>query len=115
VGFAVPIDASKKVADTLISGGTVQHAYMGIQIKGVTGGAKITAVTSGSPADRAGLKVGDVITEYAGKPITSASELQAAVFNSNSGETVTVTVQRGGSTKSVQLKLGVRPASPASN
>ena len=115
VGFAVPIDASKKVADTLISGGTVQHAYMGIQIKGVTGGAKISAVTSGSPADKAGLKVGDVITEYAGKPITSASQLQAAVFNSNSGETVTVTVQRGGSTKSVQVKLGVRPASPSSN
>ena len=115
VGFAVPIDASKKVADTLIAGGTVQHAYMGIQIKDVTGGAKISSVTAGSPADQAGLKVGDVITGFGGKSITSASQLQADVFNSNAGETVTVTVQRGGSTKSVQLKLGVRPASPTSN
>jgi S1-C subfamily serine protease len=79
----------------------------------VTGGAKITSVKSGSPADKAGLKVGDVITQYDGKTITSADEITAAVFRSRPGETVTVTVQRDGSTKSVQVKLGVQPTTPS--
>jgi putative serine protease PepD len=114
VGFAVPIDSSKKVAQTLISGGTVQHAFVGIHIEDVSGGAKITTVGNGSPAAKAGLKVGDVITQYDGKPVTSADELTAAVFNSRAGETVTITVQRDGSTKHVQVKLGVQPAT-ASN
>jgi putative serine protease PepD len=113
VGFAVPINSSKQVAQTLIAGGTVQHAYVGIRIEDVTGGAKITSIVSGSPADKAGLKVGDVITQYDGKTVTSADELTAAVFHSHSGETVNVTVQRSGSTKTVQVKLGVQPSSPS--
>ena len=113
VGFAVPINSSKQVARTLISGGTVQHAYVGIRIEDVAGGAKVTTVNSGSPADKAGLKVGDVITRYDGKPVTSADELTAAVFDSTVGETVTVTVRRDGSTKSLQVKLGNQPTSPS--
>jgi putative serine protease PepD len=114
VGFAVPIDSSKKVANTLISGGTVRHAWVGIRIEGVSDGAKVTSVQSGSPADKAGLKVGDLITKYDGRTVTSADELTAAVFNSHAGETVSVTVQRDGSTKTLQVKLGVQP-STASN
>jgi putative serine protease PepD len=113
VGFAVPINSSKTVANTLISGGTVQHAYVGIRIEGVTGGAKVTSVSSGSPADKAGLKVGDVITQYDGKPITSADEITAAVFHSRVGETVTITVQRDGSTKTLHVKLANQPSNPS--
>ena len=113
VGFAVPINSSKSVANTLISGGTVQHAYVGIHIEDVTGGAKITSIKSGSPADTAGLKVGDVITRYDGKTVSSADELTKAVFDSKVGETVTVTVQRDGSTQNVQVKLGNQPSSPS--
>ena len=113
VGFAVPINSSKAVAHTLIAGGTVQHAYVGVRIEDVSGGAKITSIVSGSPADKAGLKVGDVITEYNGSAVTSADELTAAVFHSRSGETVSVTVKRDGSTKTVQVKLGVQPAAPS--
>ena len=114
VGFAVPINASKAVAQTLIAGGTVKHAYVGVLIQGVTGGARITKIVSGSPADKAGLKVGDVITAFNGKTVTSASALTAAVSASQSGETVTVTVHRGGSTKQLNLTLGVQPASATS-
>ena len=114
VGFAVPINASKAVARTLIAGGTVKHAYVGVLIQGVSGGARITKIVSGSPAEKAGLKVGDVITAFNGKTVRSASALTAAVSASQSGETVTVTVHRGGATKQLNLTLGVQPASATS-
>jgi putative serine protease PepD len=114
VGFAVPIDSAKTVAQTLIAGGKVQHAYLGVRIQDVTDGAKITQVVSGSPAAKAGLKVGDVITSFAGKPVASADELTGAVSSALAGKTVTVIVHRDGSTKHVSVTLGVQPASPSS-
>jgi S1-C subfamily serine protease len=115
IGFAVPINASKTVARTLISGGTVKHAYVGVFIKSVTGGAQITKITSGSPAAKAGLKTGDVITAFDGKTVTSADELTAAVSAAQAGEKVTVTVRRNGATKQLSLTLGVQPASAATS
>lgn len=115
VGFAVPIDASKSVAQTLISGGTVKHAYVGVLIQGVSGGARITKIVPGSPAASSGLKVGDVITAFDGKPVTSADELTAVVSAAQSGEKVTVTVRRDGATKQLSLTLGVQPASAATS
>jgi putative serine protease PepD len=114
VGFAVPINSAKSVAQTLIAGGTVRHAYVGVMIKGVTGGAQITQVRPGSPAAKAGLKVGDVVTAFDGKSISSAEDLTAAVFRAKSGETVTVTIRRKGATKQLSVKLGVQPSSPSS-
>ena len=108
VGFAVPIDASKAVAQTLIAGGKVQHAYMGVRIEDSSNGAKITKVVAGSPAAKAGLKAGDVITSFGGKTISNADELTAAVSGAKSGDTVQVTVQRDGSTKHLSLTLGVQ-------
>ena len=114
VGFAVPINSAKSVAETLIAGGTVKHAYVGVLIKGVSGGARITEIKKNSPAAKAGLKVGDVVTGFGGTTITSADDLTAAVFNSKSGETVSVTVKRHGATKTLHLTLGVQPTSPSS-
>jgi len=114
VGFAVPIDAAKSVAQTLIAGGEVRHAYVGIRIEDVTTGARITQVVSGSPAAKAGLKVGDVVTAFDGKTVTSAEVLTADVSNARPGETVTVTVRRKGTTKHLSVTLGVQPASPSS-
>jgi putative serine protease PepD len=114
VGFAVPIDASRAVARTLIAGGKVQHPYVGILIQDVpSGGARITRVFHGTPADKAGLKIGDVVTAYDGKAITNADELTAAVFNAKPGEKVTLTIHRGAATKHVAVTLGVRPATPS--
>jgi S1-C subfamily serine protease len=114
IGFAVPIDSAKNVAQTLIAGGKVQHAYVGVRIKDVPGGAQITQIVAGSPAAKAGLKVGDVVTSFDGKPVTSADELTAVVSGAKPGETVTVTVKRDGATKHLSVKLGVQPASPSS-
>ena len=112
VGFATPIDTVKSVADTLISGGKVQHAYLGIQVSDATsaGGAKIDSVVSGSPADGAGLKAGDVITAIGGKQISSADDLTAAVNTYKPGDKATLSVDRGGSTKSISVTFGTRPS-----
>jgi putative serine protease PepD len=114
VGFSVPINAAKSTAQTLIAGGTVKHAFVGVRILSVTGGAKITKIVAGSPAAKAGLKVGDVVTSFDGKTITSADELTAVVSAAKAGEKVTVTVKRGGSTHHVTVTLGVQPSSASS-
>jgi putative serine protease PepD len=114
VGFSVPINKSKSIAQTLIAGGTVKHAYLGVRIESVAGGARITQVVAGSPAAKAGLKVGDVITAFDGKTTSSADDLTAAVTRAKSGDTVTVTVTRGGTTKHLSVHLGVQPTSASS-
>ena len=112
VGFAIPINASKKVADTIISGGKVQHAYLGISVGDTTSGsgAQIERVVSGSPADTAGLKAGDVITAIDGNTVASANDLTAGIGSRAPGDKVTLTITRNGSTKSVVVTLGVRPS-----
>jgi putative serine protease PepD len=115
VGFAVPIDASRKVADTLIAGGTVKHAYVGVVISSVSGGARIGCIVKGGPADSAGLKVGDLITRFNGRTISSADNLTSAVIAAQPGEKVALTVRRGGTTKQFSLTLGSQPSAVSSS
>ena len=113
VGFAVPSNTVKSVADALIGGKAVQHAYLGVSVgDSRTGsGAQIGAVRSGSPAATAGLQTGDVITAIDGNPIADANALTAVVSEHQPGDTLQITVQRNGSTVKVTAKLGTRPAS----
>src|SRR5438046_5468373 len=112
VGFAIPIDAAKSVASTLIAGGKVQHAFLGVKIGDAASGpgARVGTVVDGSPAAKAGLQAGDVITAVEGKTITSADDLTAAVGNRAPGDKVTVTLRRNGATQTVTVTLGVRPS-----
>ena len=112
VGFATPIDTVKSVADTLISGGKVQHAYLGIQVSNTSdnGGAKVNSVVSGSPADKAGLQAGDVITAIGGTQISTADDLTAAVNVYKPGDKATLKVDRNGTTKSISVTFGTRPS-----
>jgi putative serine protease PepD len=111
VGFAIPADAAKSVATTLIAGGKVQHAYLGIRVSDTsTSGAQITNVVAGSPAEKAGLKAGDVITSIDGNAITSADDLTSQVGAHKPADTITVTVTRNGSSKDLKVTLGVRPS-----
>ena len=111
VGFALAINNVKSVANTIISGGTVQHAYLGIHVGDApNGGATIGSVQAGSPAATAGLKAGDVITAFDGKTITSADDLTAAVAAHVPKDKVTLTVTRGGKSITVDVTLGVRPS-----
>jgi putative serine protease PepD len=112
VGFAIPIDAVRNVAQTLIAGGTVQHAYLGIHVGDATsgGGAQVGAVTSGSPAEKAGLKAGDVITAVDGKAIAGADDLTAAINTRAPKDKITLKISRNGSARTIDVTLGVRPS-----
>ncbi len=113
VGFAVPSNTVKKVADDLIAGKTVQHAYLGVAIGDSQSGAGaiVGTVRAGSPAATAGLKVGDVITAVDGTSIEDANDLTAVVGDHQPGDTIKLTVSRDGKTLQLTVKLGTRPAS----
>ncbi len=117
VGFATPINTDAKIANQIISGRRVQHAYVGVELSGTSaGGAEISpqnGVQPGSPAAGAGLQAGDLITAIDGKTVASTDQFIATIDKYSPGQTVTLTIQRGGQTKQVQVKLGVRPASAA--
>jgi putative serine protease PepD len=115
VGFAVPIDTSKSVAQTLIAGGTVKHAYLGVTISSTAGGAQIGCVVTNGPAASAGLKQGDVITKFDGRTIADANTLTAVVTEAKPGQKVTLTVRQKGSTKQVSVTLGTQPPSISNN
>ncbi|MDX6481692.1 MAG: putative serine protease PepD [Gaiellaceae bacterium] len=112
IGFAAPINAAKTSANTLIAGHTVQHAWMGVGIRPAGGnGALLSRIVAGSPAAKAGLEKGDVVTAYDGKTVVSDDELTAYVTQSTVGETVNVTIRRGGKTMHVTVTLGTQPPS----
>ncbi len=112
VGFAIPIDSARVVAQALIRGEKVQHPTLGVNARSVsdTGrrggtGAEVVAVTADGPGSKAGIKEGDVITRVAGKPVLSADSLTVLVGKHRVGETVTIELERSGSKKSVHAKL----------
>ena len=112
VGFAVASNTVKAVADDLIAGKVVEHAYLGVSVGDSPSGsgAQIGTVRAGGPAAAAGLKTGDVITAIDGTAIRNANQLTAAVSSHKPGDTIHLTVTRSGSTLTITAKLGTRPA-----
>jgi len=90
----------------------VQHAYLGVQIGDAPNGAgaQIGSVKADSPASKAGLKAGDVITAIDGRPVENADDLTAKMNTYKPGEKVTVTVTRNGSTQKAVVTLASRPS-----
>ena len=106
VGFAIPSNKAKTSADELLKGGKVSHPFLGVQVSDADGGgALVAAVQSGSPAAKAGVQRGDVITRIGSKPVNNSSDLVAAVQTGKPGEQVTVTLTRDGSGKQVTVTL----------
>ena len=119
IGFAIPSNLVKRVANEIIKDGKVKHVALGVTITtgtveadGVTrAGAKVTAgasgsaVVSGSPADKAGLKVGDVIVAYDGNAVSSTYSLLGYVRASALNDKVTLTIVRSGKTMDVEVTL----------
>ena len=135
VGFAIPSDRVRSVVSQLVTGNSVQRAYLGVHIQSlpsavasrmnVPAGIEVTSVVSGSPASKAGLKGsdsstvingqqyavgGDVITEVDGRTVTSADALQAEIAAMKPGTQGKLMISRGGETKTVTVKLGARPS-----
>ncbi len=137
IGFAVPIDTAKQVIPQLEHGGTVARAFLGLSSLTIDGslnslglpvkaGALVETITSGSPAEKAGIRAGtisaqvnggsiqlggDIIVAVNGKPITSSDDLATLIGNRKPGDTVTLDVLRAGKHMNVSVKLGTRPSS----
>jgi putative serine protease PepD len=113
LGFAIPIDEVLPIVQQMIKGETPTHARLGIGVENATNGigatpgdgAKIQKVDTGSAAESAGLRAGDVITRVDDHLITSSDSLVATIRSYRPGDSVTVTYTRGGSTHTVRATL----------
>lgn len=113
VGFAIPSNTAKRIADEIIETGAASHGLLGAAVTDAadgqstfTTGAEVRELTAGGAAEKAGLLVGDIVIALNGDTITSASELTAAVRNEPAGATVTVTVIRDGKEIDLTAVLG---------
>jgi putative serine protease PepD len=113
VGFAVPSDTVTRVVKQLEGNGKATHAFLGISssdAEGATSGAVLGTVQKGGPADDAGLKNGDLVTEMGGTPVRGSDDLVAAVDAHQPGDRITVRYRRDGDTREATVTLGTRPA-----
>lgn len=116
VGFAIPSNTVSRIAGQIIAGHPVKHSYVGVELQANSnGGAQVSSIQPNSPAASAGIKTGDLVTAINGKAITSTEQFIATVDNYNPGDTVSLTIKRGGQTQNIKLKLGTRPASTPNN
>jgi putative serine protease PepD len=109
VGFAIPSNTVESIVSQLISTGQAEHAYLGVAVETVDGGARITQVRPGTPAAQAGLRAGDLVTEIDGKAISSGDELTSAIGAKQPGDSVSITYTREGSSHTVEVELATRP------
>jgi putative serine protease PepD len=120
IGFAVPSNTARQVVPILKKGGTIRRAYLGVETgnpdtsKSATGAQIATIVPSG-PASRAGLQVGDVIKSVNGKRVLDPTQLSTLISSKTPGDRVSVVIERGGATRTIEVTLGTRPASTASS
>jgi putative serine protease PepD len=109
VGFAVPSNTVTSIATQLIATGKAQHALLGVSVKtAASGGVTVSAVSAGSAADSAGLKAGDVITAVDGTKVATAEKLRAIIAGQKPGDSITLTIDRGGSSKTITATLGAK-------
>ena len=124
VGFAIPSNTVRRIADQLIDTGAVEHAYLGVSLTTVEDGVAVATVESDTPAEEAGLRPatgnrveggvevptgGDVIVEFDGQPVRTTGELQSAVNGKRPGDEVTIVVLRDGDREELELTLGTQP------
>jgi len=119
VGFAIPISMAIEVAEELIERGAVQRGWLGVGIQPLTpeladsfnvtpaqSGVVVNSVDQGAPAEKAGVRQGDIITRYDGKTISDLKSLQNYVADTPVGKSVAITVLRNGMGKNIQVVIG---------
>jgi Do/DeqQ family serine protease len=117
IGFAIPVNMAKQVVAQLIKKGSVSRGWLGVSIQPVTdeiaqsfglaraSGALVSDVMEGSPADKGGLRQGDIITRFNGKEIKDARQLQLLVAETPAGKKVEVEIFRDGKTQRLSMAL----------
>jgi len=125
VGFAIPANTVRWVAESLIREGRVVRGYLGVYIQDMTPdlaeglglkearGVLVTEVIAGSPADEAGLEDGDVILEVNGQKVWNSGDLRLRIAQIQPGKTARIVIFRDGKKKTVTVTLGERPESEA--
>lgn len=118
IGFAIPSNMAKTVMGQLIAHGKVSRGQLGVTVQYITSdlaaslglkqvqGVLVNNVRPGGPADKAGVKMGDVILELNGNPINDVNALRNSVASAGAGSEATLTVLRNGNRQQVQVKLG---------
>jgi len=121
IGFAVPVNMARQVMDQLVKNGKVTRGYMGAYLQPINDklaqqfglkderGALVAKVEPGKPADKAGIKVGDVIVGFNGQPVESPNALTVEVVQQAPGATVTLDAVRDGKPMKFSVTLGSRP------
>jgi serine protease Do len=124
IGFAIPIDQAKSVVAQLAQSGRVARGWLGVTIQPLTpelakgfglpspSGALVAGVQEDSPAARAGVKTGDVITEYEGRKVSRSGELPRMVAGTPAGRPVSITIVRGGKPVSLIVKIAALEEEP---
>jgi len=121
IGFAIPVNLARDVMDSLIKDGHVTRGYLGVMIQDLTPalakefklkdatGALIGDVTPKGPADKAGLKSGDLLVEFNGKKVTDSRHLKLEVARTQPGQTVPVKILREGTAKTIEVTVKTLP------
>jgi S1-C subfamily serine protease len=119
LGFAIPIDIARDVAEQVITTGKVKHVWLGVEGEdldsttadqlGLHGGAVVRQVRSQSPADKAGVVNGDIVVSVDGRPIATMGALVVALRSHLPGDTIYVNLLHEGKPRSVRLSLAERP------
>jgi serine protease Do len=120
LGFAIPINLAKWVADQLLEHGKVIRGWLGVVVQdltppvaealGLNHGVIVLKVVPGSPAEHAGIKPGDIILEVNGKPIKEATDLQFEIMKTKPGTEVKLLVLRGDKKVTLKVKIGELPS-----
>ncbi len=133
LGFAIPINTAKRIANELVAKGKVEHPYLGIQMVTLTPelkdninnnpnsglsvqeeqGILIAKVIPGSPAAKAGLRAGDVIRKINGQPVKKAEDIQQAVEGSQVGSNIQIEVRRNQQDVALTVQPGAFPVQQA--
>jgi serine protease Do len=118
LGFAIPINRARRVADDLLAHGRVRRPWIGVRLEEprtantrdlIARGATVAAVTPGSPAERAGIRRGDVITRVRSRTVRNRFDWDAALLDLRVGEQVPLGVRRGGSAVDISVTIADLP------
>jgi len=121
IGFAISINSALPVLQSLITKGFIGRPFLGVTMDTVSraaaqrmglpvdGGVLIVSVSAGTPAERAGMKEGDVVVKFAGKNVTKVEEMRQAIFSQKVGDIVDIVLYRGGTQTTVSATLAESP------
>lgn len=114
IGFAIPADTARQVMESLITKGKVSRGYIGVEPRDAVDapGSLIAGVLQGGPADKAGMKPGDVVLAVNDAPVRNMTELMQVVAGISPGSKAKFTIARSGKTSDVTVEVAERPSSP---